>query len=236
MGGKPRSQSSRQASGSARGETVDWDNLAAGSVARLLEVLQRQWPDATIELDHDDPYQLLVATMLSAQSTDKRVNLTTPALFARFPAAAALAEADLEELEELVHSTGFFRMKARNLLAMARQVVADHEGEIPATMSELVALPGVARKTANIVLGVGFAIASGIAVDTHVQRLAHRLGLSTAKQADKIEADLTRLIPPEHWINFTHQLILHGRRICTARKPACDKCPLASLCPQADSC
>ena len=198
----------------------------------LLGVLQRTWPDATVELDHDNPYQLLVATILSAQSTDKRVNLTTPALFARFPDAAALAEADPDELEQLVHATGFFRMKAKHLRAMAAKVVADHRGQIPQTLEELVALPGVARKTANLVLGSGFGIASGIAVDTHVQRVSRRLELTTASQPDQIEADLVALVPQTEWIDFTHRMIWHGRRICHARKPACSECPLSGVCNQ----
>ncbi len=173
-----------------------------------------------------------MATILSAQSTDKRVNLTTPALFARYPDATALAQADPEELEELVHPTGFFRMKAKHLRAMAARVVADHDGEIPNTMAALTALPGVARKTANLVLGTAFGIASGIAVDTHVQRVSRRLGLTAENQPDKIEADLVKLIPKAQWIDFTRRMIWHGRRMCHARKPNCADCPLRDVCAE----
>jgi len=219
MGGKPRSQRHRD----------------KARVAELLEVLQETWARATCELDHENAYQLLVATILSAQSTDKRVNLVTPELFRRFPDPTSLAGAEIETLEELVRSTGFFRMKSRNIQGMARQVVSDCRGEIPTTMKELTTLPGVARKTANVVLGTAFGIADGIAVDTHVQRLSRRLGLSDESNAEKIERDLMKQVPRDRWIDFSHQLIWHGRRICHARKPACDRCPLAPLCPQAGS-
>jgi endonuclease-3 len=240
MGGKPRSQPSStprpparpsgdRAAGRRR-KPIDWRDARAGHIASLLEVLQRTWPEATIELDHQNPYQLLVATLLSAQTTDQRVNLTTPALFARFPDPAALAAAEPEELEQLIHATGFFRTKAKHLRAMAAQLVARHGGAIPTELDQLTALPGVARKTANLVLGAGFGIASGIAVDTHVQRVSQRLGLTSADRPDQIEAELTRLVPRSHWIDFTQRMIWHGRRVCQARKPACAECPLASLC------
>lgn len=193
--------------------------------------MQETWGHATCELDHENAYQLLVATILSAQSTDKLVNTVTPALFQRYPTVAALADADLAELETLIHSTGFFRMKAKNLLGMARKVVADYGGEIPQSMEELVTLPGVARKTANVVLGVVFGIASGVVVDTHVNRVSQRLGLTDQTNADKIERDLMERLPRASWIDFSHQLIWHGRRICHARKPDCNHCPLAPVCP-----
>ena len=202
-------------------------------VPRLLELLAQTWSDARVELDHESAYELLVATILAAQSTDRRINQVTPALFARFPNARSLAGADQAELEEQIRSTGFFRMKAKHLLGMARAVVEHHDGEIPRTMEELVALPGVARKTANVVLGSFFGIPVGIVVDTHVTRLARRLGLTTEQDPEKIERDLMALIPREQWIDFAHRLIWHGRRICFARKPACDLCPLAPLCPGA---
>ena len=186
-------------------------------VGAILEILQQQWGHAVCELDHDNAYQLLVATILSAQSTDKLVNKVTPALFSRYPDPAALAMADVREVEELVHSTGFYRNKAKNIVAMARAVVAEHQGQIPRDMAALLALPGVARKTANVVLGEGFGIAEGIVVDTHVMRVSQRLGLSSQTKPEAIERDLIKLIPRDRWINFSKQLIWHCRLICTAK-------------------
>ncbi|MCU0291247.1 MAG: endonuclease III [Thermoanaerobaculaceae bacterium] len=194
--------------------------------------LTAAYPDATCELSHRSPYELLVATILSAQCTDVRVNLVTPALFARFPDAPALAGADPTELEELVKSTGFFRNKAKSLLGMARAVVERHGGQIPADMAALTALPGVGRKTANVVLGTAFGLATGVVVDTHVARLSARLGLTRHDDPEKIERDLMALVPETSWVALSHRLILHGRRVCAARKPACDRCPLAPLCPR----
>ena len=200
----------------------------------ILEILQRTWPKATCELNFKNAYQLTVATILSAQSTDKRVNMVTPALFRRYPTPARLARADLGELEEQVHSTGFFRQKARSLVRMAQTVVSDFGGEIPRTMEEMVQLPGVARKTANVVLGSAYGIPSGVVVDTHVIRVAGRLGLTREVDPVKIERDLMQVAPPERWIDLGHQLIWHGRRICHARKPDCQACPLAPVCPSAE--
>ncbi|HNX50346.1 MAG TPA: endonuclease III [Thermoanaerobaculaceae bacterium] len=194
--------------------------------------LATAYPDATCELVHHGPYELLVATILSAQCTDVRVNIVTPALFARFPDAAALAGAEPSELEELIRSTGFFRNKARSLLGMARAVVERHDGKIPTDMDALTALPGVGRKTANVVLGTAFGLATGVVVDTHVTRLSGRLGLTRQDDPEKIERELMALFPETSWVVLSHRLILHGRRICTARKPACDRCPLAPLCPR----
>jgi endonuclease-3 len=204
-------------------------------VAKILEILQEKWGHAVCELDHDSAYQLLVATILSAQSTDKRVNMVTPELFRRFPAPASLAAADPAEVEELVHSTGFFRQKTKSLLGMARKVVADHDGQIPNTIEALVQLPGVARKTANVVLGTAFGIASGVVVDTHVKRIANLLELTNQSDPVKIERDLMEVIPRDRWVDFSHQLIWHGRRICRARTPACNDCPLAPLCPSRET-
>ena len=200
----------------------------------ILEILQRTWPKATCELDFKNAYQLTVATILSAQSTDKRVNMVTPALFKKYPTPARLARADLGELETMVHSTGFFRQKARSLVRMAQTVVSEFGGEIPRTMEEMVRLPGVARKTANVVLGSAYGIPSGVVVDTHVTRVAGRLGLTREVDPVKIERDLMKLAPEERWIDLGHQLIWHGRRICHARKPECEACPLAPLCPSAE--
>jgi endonuclease-3 len=195
--------------------------------------LHQTYPIAECALDFRSPYQLLVATILSAQCTDERVNKVTPALFARYPTPADLAAAEQSDVEELVRSTGFFRNKAKNLIGMARGLVADHAGRVPKTMEELVKLPGVARKTANVVLGTAFHIPSGVVVDTHVTRISRLLGLTKHKDPVKIERDLVELLPEEEWITFSHMLILHGRQVCVARRPACDRCTLAKLCPSA---
>ncbi|HKE18163.1 MAG TPA: endonuclease III [Kofleriaceae bacterium] len=200
----------------------------------ILDILQRTWPKATCELDFRDAYQLTVATILSAQSTDRLINQVTPALFRRYPDPAALAAAEPAELEEMIHSTGFFRQKARSLLGMARTAMEEFGGRIPRTMEEMVRLPGVARKTANVVLGSAYRVASGIVVDTHVRRVAGRLGLTGETDPVKIEIDLMEVVPRERWIDVGHQLIWHGRRICHAQKPECGACPLAPLCPSAE--
>jgi endonuclease-3 len=194
--------------------------------------LAAAYPDATCELDFRNPYELLVATILSAQCTDVRVNTVTPGLFARFPDATALAGADQVELEGMIRTTGFYRNKAKSLVGMASAVVERHGGAIPARMDDLTTLPGVGRKTANVVLGTAFGMATGVVVDTHVARLAQRLGLSEETDPEKIEQDLIKLFPPSSWVALGHRLILHGRRVCTARKPACDRCPLGPFCPR----
>jgi endonuclease-3 len=199
----------------------------------IVEILQRTWPKATCELTFRNAYQLTVATILSAQSTDRLVNQVTPALFKRYPTPAALAQADPSELEGLIHSTGFFRQKAKSLIGMARTAVTEFGGEIPRTMDEIVRLPGVARKTANVVLGSAYGVASGIVVDTHVRRVAGRLGLTRQTDPVKIETDLMSVVPRQAWIDVGHQLIWHGRRICHAKKPDCSACPEAPLCPSA---
>jgi len=207
------------------------DAPAALRIGPLLARLGAALPDARIALDFADRWQLLVATMLSAQSTDARVNQVSPALFARFPDAAATATADPAELEALIGELGLFRTKARNLRAAAALVVAHHGGEVPGTMAELVALPGVARKTANVVLANGFGRSEGIAVDTHVGRLARRLGLSSARDPVGVERDLMALVPPDRWLATSDLLIHLGRRVCTARARACDRCPVEDRCP-----
>jgi endonuclease-3 len=198
---------------------------------RVTRVLARLYPDAHCALVCDGPLQLLIATILSAQCTDARVNLVTPALFARYPGAAAFAQADQAELERLIQSTGFFRNKARNIILCCRQLVERHGGQVPATMEELVPLPGVGRKTANVVLGNAFGT-PGIPVDTHVGRLSQRLGLSTEADPVKIERDLMALLPKKEWTLFAHRMIFHGRQVCHARKPLCGECSLAPLCPR----
>ena len=201
--------------------------------AALYDRLLATHPDAHCELDYRTPFELLVATVLSAQCTDRRVNMVTPALFARFPDARALAAASLEEVEALVRTTGFFRAKARNLVAMAKALVEEHGGEVPADMDALVRLPGVGRKTANVVLGDAFGIGAGVVVDTHVARVSRRLGLARADDPVRIEAELSALFPRERWTMLSHLLIFHGRRICDARRPRCERCTLRELCPSA---
>jgi endonuclease-3 len=193
--------------------------------------LRREYPDAHCALNHQSPYQLLVATILSAQCTDARVNMVTPALFARYPSAHELAQANPTELEEMIRSTGFFRNKTKNLIGMAQAVVADHNGELPRTMEELRRLPGVGRKTANVVLGNAFGINAGVTVDTHVTRLSLLLGLTAHTDAEKIEQDLMTQFPPEDWTLLSHLLIEHGRQVCIARRPQHHKCVLADICP-----
>jgi endonuclease-3 len=202
-------------------------------VAKIAALLAQQWPDAVVELDHTNAYQLLVATILSAQSTDKMINTVTPGLFAKYPDANALARAEQGPLEKQIHSTGFFRNKARALVGMARAVVERHGGDVPATMEQLVELPGVARKTANVVLGEAMGIQAGIVVDTHVTRLANRLGLTTQTDPVKIEQDLMAIVPQDQWTKFGQRLIWHGRRVCFAKNPDCEHCVLAPVCPSA---
>lgn len=201
--------------------------------AKIAALLAESWPDAHVELDHRNAYELLVATILSAQSTDKMINTLTPALFAKYPDAKALARAEPTELEPMIYKSGFFRAKAKNLIGMARAVVERHGGKIPETMEELVALPGVARKTANVVLGSALGKNVGVVVDTHVARVAARLGLTTESDPVKIEQDLMRLVPQEQWTIFAHRLIWHGRRVCHAKRPDCEHCHLAPVCPSA---
>ena len=205
----------------------------AAPAAETISRLKTEYPGATTALDWEDPLQLLVATILSARTTDVTVNAVTPDLFAKYPAAADYAAADLKELEEELRPTGFFRNKARSLQGMARALVEDHGGEVPRTMEQLVALPGVGRKTANVVLGNAFSIDEGIVVDTHVRRLSNRLGFTAHQDPEKIERDLMAVVPTEDWTVFSHLLILHGRSTCKPRKPACDDCSINDLCPSA---
>jgi len=197
----------------------------------ILDVLADDYRHAECALEYQNAFELLVATILSAQCTDVRVNMVTPRLFAAYPTPAAMAEAGEQELQQLIRSTGFFRNKARNLLGMARLVVSDFGGEIPTTMAEMLTLPGVARKTANVVLGTAFGIPAGVVVDTHVSRISQRLHLTGKTAPVPIEKDLMVAIPKDRWIEFSHQLIHHGRQVCRARKPLCSDCRLAEFCP-----
>ncbi len=202
-------------------------------VEETIARLKSAYPDARTALDWRNPLELLVATILSAQTTDVRVNAVTPNLFAKYPTAADYAGAEPAELEEDIRPTGFFRNKAKSLRGMARALVEDHGGEVPHTMDGLVALPGVGRKTANVVLGNAFSIDEGVVVDTHVRRLSNRLGFTTQNDPEKIEKDLMQTIPKKDWTVFSHLLILHGRGVCKARKPACADCVVNDLCPSA---
>jgi endonuclease III len=204
----------------------------AEEVYRILEV---EYPDAHCALDHRNPYELTVATILSAQCTDARVNMVTPRLFQEYPSPEDLAGARQEDVEEIVHSTGFYRNKARNLIGMAEKVVERHQGRIPRTLKELVKLPGIGRKTANVVLGNAFGLDEGVVVDTHVKRISNRLKFTRHKAPVKVERDLMELFPRERWTMLAHLMIFHGRAICDARKPLCGQCPVAHLCPSAQS-
>lgn len=202
--------------------------------AAMIRRLKKAYPDAHCALIHSSPFELLIATILSAQCTDERVNIVTAELFRKYRGPQDLLNVSQSELESDIHSTGFFRNKAKSIKGASRRIIENFNGNVPRTMEDLLTLPGVARKTANVVLGNAFAIASGVVVDTHVARLSHRLGLTEEKDPAKIEADLIKLVPKKHWIMFPHWLITHGRRICVARRPRCRDCVLADICPSRD--
>lgn len=208
--------------------------LAPARIAAILDVLAKTYPGVVCALHHRNAWELTVATILSAQCTDVRVNLVTPALFKAFPTPKAMAAASLPEIEELIRTTGFFRNKAKSIQGAARLVTEEFGGKIPQTMEEILRLPGVARKTANVVLGSWYGIAVGVVVDTHVMRISRRLELTKETKPEKIERDLMKIIPQDRWINFSHELIHHGRRICIARKPRCVDCTLEKLCHSKD--
>ncbi len=199
--------------------------------ALVYDLLEKEYPEAETALVHRDPFELAVATILSAQCTDERVNKVTPLLFRRFPDAAALAAAPLEEVERIIHSTGFFRNKAKNLVGMARAVLEEFGGNLPRTLAELTKLPGIGRKTGNVILGNAFGIDEGVVVDTHVKRLSGRLGFTRETTPEKVEVDLMKVFPQERWTPLSHLLIFHGRGSCPARKPRCRECVVAHLCP-----
>ncbi len=199
-------------------------------IQKILQGLDQAYPNAQCALGHRTPFELLVATILSAQCTDKRVNLVTPGLFRKYPTVTDFAAARQTALEQDIRTTGFFRNKAKALIGAAQTLLRDFGGQLPRTMEEMLRLPGVARKTANVVLGTAFGLATGVVVDTHVQRIARRLDLTTEKDPKKIEQDLVRALPQDKWIVFSHQIIHHGRQVCAARKPACERCPLEPVC------
>jgi len=202
--------------------------------AQIIRILDKTYPNVVCALHHRNAWELLVATILSAQCTDVRVNLVTPGLFEKYPTIQDFAAARQEVLANDIRSTGFFNNKAKSVIGAAKKILKDFNGEVPQTLEELITVPGAARKTANVVLGTAFGIASGIVVDTHVQRISHRLALTKNTDPVKIEQDLMKIVPREHWIQFSHQLIHFGRGICIARKPKCAECPLYSLCWSAD--
>ena len=209
-------------------------DLAPDRVAAILKGLDEAYPEVECALKHSSPWELLVATILSAQCTDVRVNMVTPELFRRFPTPAAMAKATLPQLEALIRTTGFFRNKAKSIQGAARKIIADFNGQVPQTLAELITIPGAARKTANVVLGVCFGKAEGVVVDTHVLRISRRLGLAKSETPEKVEQELMQIIPRDRWIAFSHQIIHHGRQVCDARKPQCDRCNLEQLCHSKD--
>jgi len=208
--------------------------LAPERVAAILDVLAKTYPNVVCALNHRNAWELTVATILSAQCTDVRVNLVTPTLFKAFPTPKAMAAASLPELEEIIRTTGFFRNKAKSIKGAAQAVVEQFGGKVPETMEEILKLPGVARKTANVVLGSWYGIAVGVVVDTHVLRLSRRLELTKNDQPEKVEQDLMKIVPQDHWIQFSHELIHHGRQVCVARNPKCAECTLEGLCNSSD--
>ena len=209
-------------------------DLAPDRIAAILNALDEAYPDVQCALTHSSPWELLVATILSAQCTDVRVNMVTPELFKRFPTPAAMSKATLPELEALIRATGFFHNKAKSIRGAAQKIVAEFGGQVPQTLAGLITVPGAARKTANVVLGVSFGKAEGIVVDTHVFRIAHRLSLAKGDTPQKVEQELMGILPQDRWIAFSHQLIHHGRQVCIARKPKCDRCNLEQLCHSKD--
>ncbi|HUP51543.1 MAG TPA: endonuclease III [Longimicrobiales bacterium] len=206
-------------------------SVRAERADEVYDLLAGEYPDAHCELDFESSFQLAVATILSAQTTDERVNSVTPGLFARYPDAEALASADQQDVEEIIRSTGFFRNKAKNIIGFARGLMAEHGGDVPADMAHLAALPGVGRKTANVILGNAFDRAEGVVVDTHVKRLSTLLRFTREETPEKIEQDLMKLFPRERWTLLAHLLIWHGRRVCIARRPKCEECAVSHLCP-----
>lgn len=211
-------------------------NLASrkNKVKNIIRILSAKFPSPKCALDFNSPFELLIATILSAQCTDKRVNLITPALFKKYPSVEAFAKADLKELEQDIHSAGFYHNKAKNIIGCAKGVLNLYNGELPKTLAELVKLPGVGRKTGSCLLGNAFGIAEGIVVDTHVARLSKKIGLSSNNDPEKIEQDLMKIVDKQHWIDFSHWLILQGRDICIARRPKCSSCEIKSFCDSVD--
>jgi endonuclease III len=208
--------------------------LAPERVAAILKALDEAYPEAVCALTHTSPWELLVATILSAQCTDVRVNMVTPELFRRFPTPAAMSKATQPQIEQLIRTTGFFRNKAKSIIGAAKRITSEFGGKVPETLAELITIPGAARKTANVVLGVSFGKAEGVVVDTHVFRISRRLELAKGDTAEKVEQELMRVLPQDRWISYSHQIIHHGRKVCEARKPKCSECNLETLCRSKD--
>jgi endonuclease-3 len=226
------SDAARKRTGPRPARPLADDSGTKAQAARVARRLKADYPGATCALENEAPFQLLVATILSAQCTDERVNMVTPELFRRWPTAIEMAAAPSKKLESVIQSTGFFRNKAKNIKAASQALVESYDGEVPREMEQLVALPGVGRKTANVVLGTAYGLATGIVVDTHVTRLSRRLGLTSNTDPNKIEQDLMRVVPKSDWVDFAHRMIHHGRQICTARKPKCPDCSMNKFCPK----
>lgn len=230
----PVAKAPKSASKKAAKKTKVADPLAPARIEAILDALRKAYPDAVCALHHRNAWELTVATILSAQCTDVRVNMVTPALFKAFPTPKAMAAASLPEIEELIRTTGFFRNKAKNIQGAAQAIVETYGNKVPQTMEELLKLPGVARKTANVVLGSWYGIADGVVVDTHVLRISQRLQLTQNTTPEKVERDLMQVIPRDRWIAFSHEVIYHGRQVCIARKPKCAECTLEPLCHSGD--
>jgi endonuclease-3 len=224
---KPKKRLATRSKKAAAGR-LDTEAIAA----RVVQRLAADYPDVTCALENESAFELLIATILSAQCTDERVNMVTPELFRRWPTPAAMAAAPIEALEKVIRSTGFYRNKAKNIKACSKELADKHDGEVPRDIDEMVSLPGVGRKTANVVLGTCYGMATGVVVDTHVTRISNRLGLTKHTDATKIEKDLMQLVPQDQWVDFAHRMIHHGRRICTARKPKCPDCSMQGFCPK----
>jgi len=229
-----RSKSAAKSPLAKAAATKAYNPIAPARVAEILKRLDERYPNVKCALNHKSAWELLVATILSAQCTDARVNMVTPVIFKKYPTPAHFAALEPEELEPDIRTTGFFRNKSKSVVGAARKIISDFGGEVPHTMAELLTVPGAARKTANVVLGSWFGIADGVVVDTHVQRISHRLELTKSDGPQRIEQDLMRVIPRAKWIDFSHQIIHHGRALCIARKPKCAECPLEDLCHAAD--
>lgn len=230
---KPKNNARAAANIKSRSQTQK-SYAAPARLQKIFAALDLRFPRAECALRHENAFQLLVATILSAQCTDERVNKVTPELFRKYPSPKDFVALPQEELEREIHSTGFFRNKAKSIIGAATRIVQDFCGEVPQTMEQLLPLPGVARKTANVVLGTAFGIASGVVVDTHVLRITHRLKLTNQTTPEKVEQDLMKLVPQDRWVSFSHQVIWFGRKICVARNPLCVECPLATLCDSPD--
>ena len=228
VAGPAAKRSGKLAAGNTNAAVVD----RKAQAARVVRGLKADYPGATCALENETPFELLVATILSAQCTDERVNMVTPELFRRWPTPAEMSRAPIKELETVIQSTGFFRNKAKNIKAASQALMDQHNGEVPKNMDELVALPGVGRKTANVVLGTAYGLATGVVVDTHVTRVSRRLGLTQHTDPVKIEQDLIEVVPKSEWVDFAHRMIHHGRQICTARKPKCPECSMKKFCPK----